>query len=80
MYPCRQFDDMGMVNLTNSKVEKVIQIHQNIECLLWKTKPSLDHTLLSLTIHRKTGSRDAIGTYHKLDYRISYIETSIVDK
>ena len=69
-----------MINLPKSKVEEVIQTHEHIECLLWETKPSLEHTFLSLMKHRKTVSRDVIGTHHKIDYRISYSETSVMDK
>ena len=42
IYSCGQLDDTGMVKLPKSKVEKVIQICQNIECLLPRTKSSLE--------------------------------------
>ena len=78
IYLCGQLDDTGMVKLPKSKAEKVIQKCQNIECLLPKTKPSLDQALLSLTMHRKTGSSDVIQTLHKLGYGISYTETLFI--
>ena len=74
IYPCRQLDDTGLVKLPKPKAEKVLQECQNIEPLLPSTKPSLDQTLWSLTMHRKIGSSDVIDTLHKLGYRISYTE------
>ena len=63
-----------MVKLPKSKAEKVIQICQNIEFLIPKTKPSLHQVFLSLTMHRKTSSSEVIQAFHKLGYRISYTE------
>ena len=42
-------------------------------------KPSLDQTLLSLTIHRKTGSSSVVDTLHKLGYGISCTETVFIE-
>ena len=63
-----------MVKLPKSKAEKVIQICQNIEFSLPKTKPSLHQVLLSVTMHRKTSFSEVIQAFHKLGYRISYIK------
>ena len=52
---------------------------QNIESLLPNTKSSLHQGLLSLTMHRKTGSSDVIDTLHKLGYGISYTETLFIE-
>ena len=70
IYPCGQLDDTGLVKLQKSETEKVLQVCQNIESLLLNTKPSLDQALFSLTMHRKTGSSDAIDTLHKFGYGI----------
>ena len=79
VYPCGQLDDTGLVKLPKSKAEKVLPVCQNIESLLPNTKPSLDQALLSLTMHRKTGSSDVIDTLHKLGYGISYTETLFIE-
>ena len=67
IYLYEQLDDTGMVKLPKLP-EKVIQICQNIECLLPKTKSSLEQAHLSLTMHRKTSSIHVIQTLHKLGY------------
>ena len=79
IYPCGQLDDTGLLKLPKSKAEKVLQVCQNIESLLPNIKPSLDQALLSLTMHRKTGSRDVIYTLHKLGYGIFYTETLFIE-
>ena len=53
IYPCGQLE---------------LQVCQNIESLLPNTKPPLDQALLSLTMPRKTGSSDVIGTSHKQNF------------
>ena len=79
VYPCGQLDDTGLVKLPKSKAEKVLPVCQNIESLLPNTKPSLDQALLSLTMHRKTGSSDVIDTLYKLGYGISYTVTLFIE-
>ena len=79
IYPCGQLDDTGLLKLPKSKAEKVFQVCQNIASLLPNIKPSLDQALLSLTMHRKTGSRDVIDTLHKLGYGIFYTETLFIE-
>ena len=79
IFPKGQLGDNGIVKLPSTKVEKVLQITQNIEPLLPNAKPSLDQTLLSLTIHRKTGSSNVVDTLHKLGYGISYTETVFIE-
>ena len=64
--------------LPKSKAQKVLQITQNIRALLPNTLPSKDQVLLSLTMHRKTGSSDVVDTLHCLGYGISYSETLFV--
>ena len=44
------------------------------------TLPSKDQVLLSLTMHRKTGSRDVVDTLHCLGHQIAYSETFVEDK
>ena len=79
IYPCGQLDDTGLLKLPKSKAEKVFQVCQNIASLLPNIKPLLDQALLSLTMHRKTGSRDVIDTLHKLGYGIFYTETLFIE-
>ena len=69
----------GLVKLSKTKELKVIQVAQNIESLLPHSQPSLDQALLSLVLHRKTGSSDVIDTIHKLGYGISYTETLFIE-
>ena len=66
----------GLAKLPKSKETKVLQIAQNIESLMTHSTPALDQLLLSLTLHRKTGSSDVVNTinavwdmvYHILNY------------
>ena len=64
--------------LPKSKARKVLQITQNITARLPNTFPSKDQVLLSLTMHRKTGSGDAVDTLHRLGQGISYSGTLFV--
>ena len=65
--------------LPKSKARKVLQITQNITALLPNTLPSKDQVLLSLTMHKKTGSSDVVDTLHRLGHGISYSETLFVE-
>ena len=65
--------------LPKSKARKVLQITQNITALLPNTLPSKDQVLLSLTMHKKTGSSDVVDTLHRLGHGISYSETLLVE-
>ena len=79
--PRGQIGDNGRVKLPKSKAQKVLQIVQNIESLLPNSSPSLYQVLLSLTMHRNTGSSGVVDTLHRLGHGISYSETlSIEDK
>ncbi len=69
----------GLVSLPKSKASKIMQLAQNIECLLPNAKPSLDQALLSLTMHRKTGSSAVVNTLHHLGHGISYTETIFIE-
>ena len=60
--------------LPKSKAQKVSQITQNITSLLPNALPSLDQIILSLPMHRKTGSSDVIDTLPCLGHGISYSE------
>ena len=77
IYPCGQLDDTSIVKLPKSNAEKVLC--QNIECLLPNSKPLLDQALLSLKVHRRTGSSDVIHTLLTLGYGISYTEISFIE-
>ena len=52
---------------------------KNIKCLLQKTKSPLYQALLSLIMHRKTGSSDVIQTLNKLGYGTSHTETLFIE-
>ena len=75
-----QIANNGRVMLPKSKAQKVIQITQNITALLPNILPSKDQVFLSLTMHRKTGSSDAVDTLHRLGHGISYSGTFVEDK
>ena len=77
IYSSGQLYDTGMVKLPKSKVEKVIQICQNKECLLPNTKPLL--ALLSLTMDGPTGFDDVIKTLNELGYGISCTEALFIE-
>ena len=68
-----------LVKLSKSKALKVLQISQNIESLMPNSPPSLDQLLLSLTLHRKTGSSDVINTLNRLGYGVPYTEVCFVE-
>ena len=79
VHPRGQIANNGRVMLPKSKAQKVLQITQNITALLPNTLPSKDQVLLSLTMHRKTGSSDVVDTLHRLGHGISYSETLLVE-
>ena len=76
--PNASMGTQGLVKLSKSKELKVLQISQNIESLMPNSPPSLDQ-LLSLTLHRKTGSSDAINTLNRLGYGVPYTEVCFVE-
>lgn len=71
-------DDDGRVQLSRTKATKLVQIAQNLQTLLPNSCPSMDQTLLSLTMHRKTGSSGVIDTLHRFGYGISYTDTLFI--
>ena len=70
---------MGELSYPNQK-HKILQITQNITAPLPNTSPSKYQVLLSLTMHRKTGSSDVVDMLHCLGHGISYPETLVEDK
>ena len=58
---------------------KVLQRIQNIKALLPYTLPSKDQLLLSLAMHRKTGSSDVVDTLQCPGTGTSYSETLFVE-
>lgn len=76
--PNGQLDDDGRVQLSKTKATKLVQVAQVIQTLLPNAKPSLDQALLSLTMHRKTGSSGVVDTLHNLGYGISYTDTMFI--
>ena len=70
--PTAPICDNGRVQLSESKTAIIIQMCQDIQALLPNAQPSLDQVLLSLTMHRKTGSSTVINTLHRMGYGISY--------
>ena len=77
--PNAQLNDDGKVKLSQIKATKIQQIAQDIQALLPKSQPSLDQVLLSLTMHRKTGSSGVVDTLHGLGYGMSYTETIFIE-
>ena len=77
--PDATLNDNGLVSLPKSKACKIIHIAQSIESLMPNAKPSLDQALLSLTMHRKTGSSGVVNTLHHLGHGISYTETMFIE-
>ena len=77
--PTAPLCDNGRVQLSESKTAKIIQICQDIQALLPNAQPSLDQVLLSLTMHRKTGSSSVINTLHRMGYGISYTDTIFIE-
>ncbi|MES9880765.1 MAG: hypothetical protein ABW185_07780 [Sedimenticola sp.] len=77
--PEARLNDEGRVQISHSKATKLHQLCQDIQTLLPKSQPSLDQVLLSLTMHRKTGSSGVVDTMHSLGYGISYTETVFVE-
>jgi hypothetical protein len=77
--PHARLDKEGRVQLSKIKATKIHQICQDIQALLPKSQPSLDQVLLSLTMHRKTGSSGVVDTIHGLGYGISYTETVFIE-
>ena len=77
--PNATLNDNGLVSLSKSKASKIMQLVQNIESLMPNAKPSLDQALLSLTMHRKTGSSAVVNTLHHLGHGISYSKTVFIE-
>ena len=79
IFPRGQIGKNGRVELPKTKAEKVSQLAQNVISLMPYASPSMDQILLSLTMHRKTGSSTVIDTLHSLGHGISYTETSFIE-
>ena len=77
--PSKPLNKDGLVDLSHSKFLKINQICQNLQSLLPNVHPSIDQLLLSLTLHRKTGTRDVVDTIHKLGYGVPYTEVLFVE-
>ena len=74
-----QIASNGRVMLPKSKAQKMLQITRNMTALLPNTLSSKDQVLLSLTMHRKVGSSDVVGTLHRLGHGIVYSEALFVE-
>ena len=77
--PDARLDEVGKVKLSESRATKVCKIAQDIQALLPHSQPSLDQVLVSLTMHRKTGSQDVVDTLYGLGHGISYTETMFIE-
>ena len=77
--PDSKLDDSGIATIPKTKREKVRQLVQNIVSLLPNFNPCLGQALLSLTMHRQTGSSNGIDTLHKLGYGLPYTETIFIE-
>ena len=80
VHPRCQIANNGKVMSPKSKLQKVLEITQNITALLANTFPAKDQVILSLTMHRKAGSSDVVGTLHCLGHGKSYSETFVEEK
>ena len=57
---------------------KIVKICEDIESLIPSRKPSLSQVLLSLTLHRATGSSNVVKDIHHYGHGISYDETIFI--
>ena len=65
--------DKGVTRLSPSKAVKTVKICENIESRIPSRKPSLSQVLLSLTLHRATGSSNVvkkISTIMAMEYHM----------
>ena len=70
----------GMVKISSKRKSlKIQQISRNLVSLMPSVQPSLDQVLLSLILHRKTGSREVVDTIHRLGYGFSYTQTLFIE-
>ena len=79
VHPRAQIANNGRIMIPKSKTQNELQITQNITALLPNTLLSKDQVILSLTMHRETGSSDVVNTLHRLEHGISYSETLLVE-
>ena len=78
--PCAPIGEDGMVKISSKRKSlKIQQISRNLVSLMPSAQPSLDQVLLSMILHRKTGSRDVVDTIHLLGYGISYTQTLFME-
>ena len=49
-------------------------MRQYLQSIFPHFQSSLDQFLLSLTLHRKTGSSDVVGIFNRLEYGVPYTE------
>ena len=74
------FDIDGSVKLSKGKATlKVTKICSDIESLIPNTTPSLSQILLSISMHRKTGSSTVTDDLQKFGHGISYTETKLME-
>ena len=76
--PNQSLNQDGLANLSDRKTLKVKQMCQNLQSLLPHFQPSLDQLLLSLTLHRKTGSSDVVDILNRLGYGVPYTKLLFV--
>lgn len=69
--PTARLNNSGHVQVSETKAIKLQHLCQDIQALLPESQPSLDQVLLSLKMHRKTGSSGVVDTMHRLGYGIS---------
>ena len=68
-----------MVKISSKRKSlKIQQIPRNLVSLMPSAHPSLGQVLLSLILHRKTGSRDVVDTINRLGYGVSYTQTLFI--
>ena len=76
--PNRSLNKDGLVNISHRKTLKLNQMCQNLQSLLPHFSYSLDQLLLSLTLHRKTGSSDVLDVLNRLGYGVPYTDLLFV--
>ena len=67
----------GSVKLSKGKATKITKICSDIKSLIPNTTPSLSQVLLSLSMHRKTGSSTVINDLHKFGQGMSHTKTNL---
>ena len=77
--PDASIGENGLVKVAKNKETKISKICQDIESLMPNAIPSYDQLLLSLTLHRKTGSSDVVDIINDFGHGVPYTEVRFVE-